>query len=462
MNRRAMVISLILIVLFLFTRLYKLDSSLLFFNDMGRDFLELLEWQETGLPPLLGPQTSAFSFNQSAVYYYLLYPAYLLSGQSPFASVYAVIAWYLFWFLFGLYHLRHRPDQLRVLWLASLLLIFQPEIMRQTRFIWNPSFTPPLLLAALFAYQSLYRQSSPKASWLFAAVSALAIGLTLASVPIVAALLTFLVLKQRRKALSPVIYTFICTALVFSPALVFELRHHFTLTYLLHGQTLPQPALTMVEKITKLNAFILQTPAQTIPLALFFLGMLLFKPIGNKTAKTPFAVLLLVTLLIPVSIESHYIFPLTLTLIYLIANLPLKFALAISTALIAVWLQSPTFQAQFNPARRTISQLQACYREFCRQYQDPLYVSMQSGLLPYHNAPEHRYFMKTAGCQVLDIEKSQNGSKTMAVVVDDSTYEHGQTAYNELTLFGPSAVADQITCRENLAIYVLKKKLPSD
>src|SRR5579859_1105498 len=102
-----------LIAFFLFTRLYKLPTSFFYFNDMGRDSLALLDWAQTGKPPLLGPQTSALPFNQGAVYYYLLYPLFRLMQHSPFSAILTSAIVYVVTFSALFYFLRNKPTQVR-------------------------------------------------------------------------------------------------------------------------------------------------------------------------------------------------------------------------------------------------------------------------------------------------------------------------------------------------------------
>ena len=101
------------------------------------------------------------------------------------------------------------------------------------------------------------------------------------------------------------------------------------------------------------------------------------------------------------------------------------------------WLQPKFTDQYFEPVGRSPSDLLACYTDFCDKYQQPIYVSVQSSLHPYHNGPEHRYFMKFSGCDVKEIEKFEP-AELMAVVLEEGDYQHGSTSYYELSLFGES------------------------
>src|SRR5579859_5725503 len=140
------VIFIFLIAFFLFTRFYKLPTSFFYFNDMGRDSLALLDWAQTGKPPLLGPQTSALPFNQGAVYYYLLYPLFRLMQHSPFSAILTSAIVYVVTFSALFYFLRNKPTQVRALFVSIFFITIIPQYIIQQRFVWNPSLATPFLL----------------------------------------------------------------------------------------------------------------------------------------------------------------------------------------------------------------------------------------------------------------------------------------------------------------------------
>jgi len=88
-------IGLVVGAVFIGLRIFSLQQSFWFWGDMGRDFFVLQNWaQQPFHPPLLGPQTSVFSFNHSAWYYYLLFPFFILTGHSPYATYIAILTSY--------------------------------------------------------------------------------------------------------------------------------------------------------------------------------------------------------------------------------------------------------------------------------------------------------------------------------------------------------------------------------
>jgi len=66
--------------------------------------------------------------------------------------------------------------------------------------------------------------------------------------------------------------------------------------------------------------------------------------------------------------------------------------------------------------------------------------------------------LEEVGCHTYDIYKKPEATNLMAVFADGATYEHNKTAYDELTLFGPSNEIDQVVCSEKLRAHVLERE----
>ena len=114
-------VSLLLILLFLFSRLFNLNSTMFFINDMGRDMLVIRDWLDSGKPPLLGPQTSALPINQTALYFYMMLPGYLLTNGSPLALFYTFCVMWVAVFIYGLWLLKGNT-KMTVAWMIFFFL----------------------------------------------------------------------------------------------------------------------------------------------------------------------------------------------------------------------------------------------------------------------------------------------------------------------------------------------------
>lgn len=461
--------------LLIFLRWYKLESGLLFYNDMGRDFVVLLNWQESGKPPLLGPQTSVLSYNQSAWYFYFLYPLFLLTKQWAFSSTLTltVVAISIYGFL--AYQTRRDHSIFFAISITMFLLAIHPQAIYQSRFIWNPSFVPYFLLLGLTAMLKLKNKFDDLWLAVFWIGVVFAVGFSYSAVPIAVVMFLFLLVAQRQHWLKILSFGIISTFVVMLPMIGFEIRHNFALTKLfLEGQTGQQNEISFVIKNRKLIEYIF--PKLTILQIQFLLATFItsigfsfyyFKKNKFKSELKSllffipmFVLIILAQYLLPINIEKHYIFPL-LTLGFFALGLSHK-KIAIATALIAfaLFVAPPNgINSDFyQPATRTVADMETCYQKFCSNYSESAYVSMESGVMPgYHNAPEHQFFLRKAGCQILDIEKSQDASDQMLVIEDSGKFDPGKAGYRELTLFGNYTLGKAEQCTQNLSIVEIKK-----
>jgi hypothetical protein len=475
-RRWLLLLTLGITLLFVFLRGYKLVDTLYFRNDIGRDFLELMDWQETGKPPLLGPLTSAVSFNQSAFYFYFFYPVFILTNHSYLSTSITLILMYVMAFWMGVYLLRNDRPTLRLLLATAFLLAIHPQVITQNRFVWNPSFVPLFTSIAFFAFIKLQQQFDWKKAWIFGLSLAFATGMSVSAVPAVVsfALLSLVIFKL--KSLRLLITTTISHLFVFLPFLAFELKYNFQITARLLGRgqlkMFPEET-TLSFKSPRLVQYLFEgLPDWRLGVGVLFVLCLVgcvwlmatktksWKEVTEKPMVMAFSLFLitsLLTLVIPVPMEAHYIFgPLTFLLIF-IATLPNKIAAPAILVATLLWLQPTILMSHFQRAPRTIAETDSCMQTLCQQVKDPIFVSVQSSL-HNHTGPEFRFLMKDNGCQVKYIEFEPNAAQLMAVIVDDSSYHHGQTAYDELTLFGTSDEISQLECSDKLEVRLLQRK----
>lgn len=482
-SQRWWIITLLISGLFVFLRLYKIETSLLFFNDIGRDFLELWNWQHTGKPPLLGPQTSALPFNQSAVYFYLLMPGFLLFQGSLLATIYTAVGVYLVLLWVGTLWLRQKHHHLLpIFWIIATLFAIQPELIIQHRFVWNPSFlTGWLMLSVLMSWQLV---ATPPTKWrwwwiwLWGLGLALAVSFSYSAVPAVFVALVLTIVWWRAAAWKLWLTTVMSLAALNLPTGFFELRHGFLLTKMMFfGPWIKQIPSTLLSRYQDLWHYLMGTQAwwaQGIWLA--WLGLVvalliqqvwLWQQQKNLTDRSPlfiwtaswWLVTVALALVMPVAIQSHYIFPVVTLGIASLGLLPHKLKWGLIGGLVLIWLQPSQLQSYWQPARHTLAELSDCSAKICTAVKGPVFVSNQASAHPYHNAMEYQYLLRKAGCDLKDLANFPDSAQQMVVVLDDSVYEHGKTAFNELTLFGKSQEITRLQCQSNLEVVLLQKNL---
>lgn len=463
--------------IFLWWRLYKLPSSLLFFNDIGRDLLVLWQsWTNKNIF-LLGPQNSALPFNQSAVYFYWLYPIYILSGMSTYTHTITLLLTSLALMLFGFYLLnKHR--QLQWIWLGALwLLAIQPQQVLQNRFVWNPSFVSLFLLTSLISWWRWEKQekSNQWLLWSWAIFLSLAVAFTYSVVPVMLAWIIIIVWQLRLKSWTALWRLGVATLIWQIPTIIFELKYKFSLTRaILAGGRTAQEGTGWLKKSDRLLEFLLGSNQTSGQLLLIFLAVLIAinlyqifthwrqpKPNNSQRDKVflfSFSLLLLtlaITYILPIAVHAHYIFGIMTLGVVVIASLRLRWLGAGLLVLTLFWLQPRFLNRYFAPASRTIADLEKCAQQVCQQIKTPAFVSTQGGFHVFHSGPEFRYFFSKYGCNVKEIETQNSQASTMLMVADQTTYTHGEDRFNELTLFGPSQDTQTISCLGNLNVHVL-------
>lgn len=458
----------LIVSLFLCLRLFRLNEGLLFYNDMGRDYLVLLDWAKSGKPPLLGPQTSVISYNQSAWYFYVLMPLFVLTGHSPFASTYTLLLFALVMLSLTMWRLKdHRDLQWAVL-VVFFLLAIQPQAIWQNRFVWNPSFVPYFLLVSYGLLLKVFRKWQARDVVIIVFSLAMAVGFSYAAFPLVFILWLVLFIYHQRHAGMILGWSVLAGIVVLLPMFLFELRHGLVLTkLLLVGQSTPQNAISLADKSRELLKFMLPTSYEisaemVIVILMSVVGATLAmvsRPRRELVITASITLILIgLTMLLPVNVEKHYIFALLVSVSFVIAFLPKQVMLPILVLFTTLWLSPTLLQPQYAPAIRTVEEMQGCYQQFCANFGESTYVSSENGILVgYHNAPEHRFLLREAGCQVLDIEKEQFSARYMLVIGDSATFDPIHSAYRELTLFGEFQLIDQYICTEKLNINVIQK-----
>jgi hypothetical protein len=401
-------------------------------------------------PPLLGPSNSALPLSQSPIYYYLNLPFFIVSAASPYTTFVTLLSLCICVFWIG--YIWHGQKIFPLI----LLITLHPQFVSQMRYPWNPTFTVPFLLLSLFVLGRDWKQR--RYIWFFSLSAAIAVGCSYSVLPTVVVLVAYSLWKKNNSIPSILVPLLSSFFLVFLPLLIVELRTNFLLTKRM-GVELVRigEGVRYLQKIKELASYTLGIdPVQTWP-AFFLLGIIFLAAISRPRPQLlrVFLLSLLLTILSPFRMGSHYIFGVAILLFVVIATLPQKVRLIVFAGLLIVWLPQLRAQLTYVP-RRSVKQLEACAQKICQSEKMPLFVSEQAWH-SYHYAPDWLFFLGKHGCTVADVTQSPGFAKRMAVVVDQSSYEHGKTAYNELTLFGPSTVDTTYTCDGNISVVMLQQ-----
>lgn len=253
MTSSRVILSAFIISIFLFLRFYKIQDSLFFFNDMGRDMLVLYNWQQTGRPPLLGPQTSALPLNQSPLYFYYLYPFYLLTGASPYTALIANAFLYISSFIFGLYLFRKSRITVNGLLITFFLISIHPQYIIQSRSVWNPSLITPLIIASILA---LFQERLI----LFSLFIGLAFSLSYSVFPLILAVIIYYLIFIRQKTFRFIsllsLFTLITNLTLFAQIT----KNLFSTRHLFNYQQTNQTGQGIDGKVQSLKNYVFQIP----------------------------------------------------------------------------------------------------------------------------------------------------------------------------------------------------------
>ena len=424
----------------------------------------LQNWHDTGKPPLLGPQTSALPINQSAIYFYLLYPGFLLSHASPVAQNYLLVLFYLIFYIAAaiIFH-KVKPSPPSYLIFGTILLtIIQPQLITQNRSVWNPSFVPPLIFSSIFSFYYLLQKFSTKLLLIFSASISLAISFSYSAAPLLIVFLIYWLIFNRQNFFKYVLAIATCLIIINFPTIIFESRHHILIPALFRPNSLEtQSHLSSTQKTESITYCLTGNQNYYFVSIFIALFVLIYSYIRHRKLPFYLAFLYLGTViglyLIPITVQCHYLFPLICTTILLLACLPPALYVLLVLFILSIFATPSQLKTYFQKAPRTYAEMSTCFQKYCSQFKQPTYVTVVSNYHPWHNGPESRYLLKQSGCSVLDIESGNSQSNYMTVVLDNGTFDT-KTNYYELGQFGNHQEINRLKCLPHLEVVTLTKK----
>lgn len=466
----------VLLAVFVGLRVVGIQDSFWFFGDLGRDLFVLQDWAgNLARPPLLGPQTSVISFNQTAWYYYYLFPFFLLLKHSVYSTLVASLFLYAA-MIVGAGLALKKKRHWRMTAALFFLIAIHPQFVFQHRYVWNPSLVTPFLLVGFWGWWQY--QSKKDWRWLavFTGGLSVAAGLNFSLVPTVAMMALLFLWEQRKNKRG--IWQFallglLANFLVHAPTMAFEIRHNFLLTRNLPTQELLQQESGFFPKASALLEHLFlpeQAGETTVILGMGVVIGLLFLVQRSQKLQSSWvmtralqiagasAVLMLAT---PLRIHEHYVFGMLTFLLVALARLPKPIIWWVLAGASVLYLQPYYWNAYTKPAPHAVVEQRSCVQQVCDRLKEnewqPVFVNTHSSS-HNHQAREYIFWLKEMGCQAVDTQEFfVTPTEYMAVVADRAEFQNGETAYFELSQFGPADELETITCKENLNIHLLQK-----
>lgn len=238
----------LILALTIFLRFYNIGGLPHFTYDQARDALFIKRIIVEHKFRLIGTQSSIPGLYTPPFYYYLMTPFLWLFGLNPVGLDYATA-------LFGtatavlLYMVLLKLGCGKIISLGiTALFAFQPEIVFQSRYAWNPNTTPFFMLLSTYFLVKILKDDN-KPLWYLILFFSLGAMINLHYSGAVFSLAMVFLLLLNRKSINKR-YFILGVAVLFlllSPLLIFDLRHDFVnarglLNYLLYNPRNEMPA----------------------------------------------------------------------------------------------------------------------------------------------------------------------------------------------------------------------------
>jgi 4-amino-4-deoxy-L-arabinose transferase-like glycosyltransferase len=225
----------LILILALFVRAYKLPTLTTFGRDQGIDFLSVRQMIVTHHPTLLGIKVSLADFHQGPVYLYMLIPLFWLLGLHPIAGAVTavavagltVVALYLF--------LMNFFDRSTAL-LSCLLFAVSPELVKYGNTPLYQHFLPLAFIFCMWALLLFLEANNVFKKRIWMTVLGIVVGLSLElhflAITLCVATPILILLKNKKDIVHLPFY--LGGLLIgMSPTILFEVRHDFLNTRLL-------------------------------------------------------------------------------------------------------------------------------------------------------------------------------------------------------------------------------------
>ena len=400
-----------LFIVWTFTQFYRLNRVDRSGHDLAQYGFAMLDWRSTGKIPLLGPNISYILTKSSPLYYWLIYPFYLISDA---AILYIHLAHFVYtWVIFlALALALHKQSRCRWSFLLLIAMFcFCPIILNsRIQLAWSPSFVwQPIVVAwycLTLAQKSKHRVALSALSGIACAV---AISLELLIVPIAVGLLLITALRLRKNIL-PLLLGFTIAMLIFwEPVLIIHNsvksnNHSF---FLPHKS--PDPFTTRLHRLITWSIsghnYIKYEPLLAYSFYIFIIALVIFY--ARKTNKKKLLnqdwlqlaifliVSIIITLIPAIRMEGWYPVGTAVVIILLLTNLPGRFKYLLCALLLSYWLLA--YVRILNlPYRASVSTTASCLKEVCQhvvpnQYYYALYTDAVFDKVP-------AYLLSIAGC----------------------------------------------------------------
>lgn len=234
-EKKGLIILAIIIAVGSYLRLFGVfTNSFAFTYDVGRDMLALSSIVSTHKIPLIGATTGLPGVFYGPWWYILLTPFFIIFGGDPagIALVMAIvgIASIALAYIAG----KKISSEFAGLCFAAIVSV-SPALISLSAQIWNPNIAPLFVLITLLLLVNIFSNEKKvfKSYFLLGIVLALCIDIEIifGTLFLIGIALSVLVIKKVRIPLKNVLFFFFGALVIFSPRILFEIRHGFLMTH---------------------------------------------------------------------------------------------------------------------------------------------------------------------------------------------------------------------------------------
>jgi len=212
----------VLILITLFFRLYRLQSRYSFEWDQSDDAVKVMEIINLHKPRLIGPRVASDdSFFVGPYHYYFLLPFYLVTRGDPVAGAYAAVANGLIISLVTYFVGRLLFSPL-VGFLAAFLFAISPSLVS-----WNAMYAPFYAITIFYLCYRLLSSPSPRILSLSLFLLSLGAATHLAPLSLAIPVLFSVFLSRRHFSHHHFLFAFLFSLLPLLPLVIFDFRHQF-------------------------------------------------------------------------------------------------------------------------------------------------------------------------------------------------------------------------------------------
>ena len=405
----------VLFIVWAFMQFHQLERAFNITYDFAQYGFAMLNWRTTGDVPLLGPHSAYLVNYIPPLYYWLIYPAYLLSNGSPFYNHIACFV-YTWIILLGLaLVLCKRPKYRWSYLLLIALFCFNPLILHdRVNFVWNPSYVwQPMVVA----WYCLALASQSKRRILLCVIGgiacAISMSLNLLVVPVVIGFLVISILRLRKYVWAWLMGLLVAVSIFWLPVFIAggKVIPDYNSASGQFGQFATRLRTVVAVPLIGFRSYAQYNYSKYDHIIAYGFLLVIFVFCFRKNwrqnlfesnfGQLSIALIIstIITLIPKIEIVWHYTTGLTIIIILLLVNLPRRIKLVACSLLLSWWLVLPFFNLKIL-RRVDLSSINTCLSQVCKyvsanQYYYALYTAAAIGIM---DIEVPTYLLALAGC----------------------------------------------------------------